>query len=151
MSREKKPLETSEKQEVMDMLLDKSVRQAEKKLAFCFPEEEIPREKIKPISDTLTQIEFNANQEFMHKLEKLRAAFAHKNFSGRLDLLFEQTIDIALKKLEGPVTQRPVSTQLNRSRYIPRQTVRVVANRAKNRREYINPKSGKRCTSNHGL
>ena len=151
MAKEKKPLAIGEKQEIMDMLLDKSVRQAEKKLAFCFPEEQIPREKIKPITDTLTRIEFNANQDFMNKLEKLKAAFAHKNFSGRLDLLFEQTMDIALKKLEKPAAKHPVSPQLNRTRYIPRQTVSLLKNRAKVRCEYVSPHTGKRCTSNHGL
>lgn len=161
----KKPLDVQQKILVIENLLNVSVRQAEKKLATWFAETDLPREKIKPISEELTKIEFTANQRLMTKLETLKHLLAHRNFDGRMDGLIEEMADIALKKLgaqsekapnQVSVAQRktekpPTQKRSRYTRYIMKASDRAVRQRAQSQCEYVDPISGRRCSSLHGL
>ena len=160
----KKALSVQQKNAVIDSLLNVSVRQAEKKLAAAFPESDLPREKIKPLSDELTSYQFVANKQLNQKLETLKHLLAHKNFDGRLHGLIEAMADIALKKFENEIgnsvaqrksrikkPNRNTSPSRPRSRYITKAVKRAVWQRADCQCEFRDSQTGHRCSNRHGV
>lgn len=143
-------LGTDEKVTLISQLEGASARQADRLLAARFPDVK-PREKIRSISEELTEYRFAANKILSAKLEKLKGLLAHKNFDGRLDVLIEQLADIALKKLERFDAAVPVTCQVKRTRYIPVANRRVVWQNAQGQCQYIDPATSQRCDSRHGL
>lgn len=140
----------------------------------------IPTEKLKPLPDHKTMIQFVASPELMAKLEELKHLLAHQNFEGRMDVLIEKLADIALKKLKPALSPAPgkkemathnkaalqiASTQHHlplsqsnkgqrtsmRSRYIPSQVRRQVLQRDQNGCTYQDPKTGRVCGARQGL
>lgn len=131
---------------LIEELTGVSTRAAEKILAREFPRQ-TPRERTRPINAELTEIRFAANQALMKKIERLKELMAHKNYSGRYDLLFEELANIALEKLEPKDDGPEEKPQTARTRYIPAKTRRHIL--ARDGCEYVSP-SGKRCGSRHG-
>ncbi len=93
----KTPLE--DKQEVIESVLGKSTREAERELAERFPEAPKP-EVMRAMSGGRTQIAFLISDECHEKLDRLKQRMAHKNFDGQLGILFEELVDLGLKKYE---------------------------------------------------
>ncbi len=162
------PIETAQKAAIIEELLDTSAREAERKLATHFPETKLPREKTRALSKELTRIEFNANRQLCEKLEKLKALLAHKNFSGRMDLLIEELADQALQKLDPEAMpkkktkQKPMAKvkndaplleaeQVAPTRYIRAEVKREVWKRDQGKCQYLDLKTGKKCGTSHGL
>ena len=167
-----KPLEISQKLEIVLELEKTSTRECERKLALVFPEiqQVEPIEKTKALRDEKTLIQFTANKQLIEKLEKLKGLLAHKNFSGRYDLLFTELADIALKKLDPELkpsrqpkalsySERSNATPpgahqvrpIRRSRYIASSIKRRAWFRAQGQCEYVDSVSGRACKSRHAL
>lgn len=156
-----------QKFKILEELSHLSTRKAETVLVRHFAESGVPREVTKPVSESLTRVEFNLNAGQMAKLEELKGLLAHKNYEGRLDKLFECMADMALamlKKskpdaflLETPqVRMRQaehdhIKPTTGRSRYIPVSARRVVWKRDQGRCQYQDPVTGRICGSNHAL
>jgi hypothetical protein len=146
-----------------------------KSIAAQFPEADLAREKVRPITEELTKIEFTVNHKLMQKLEKLKHLLAHKNFDGRMDGLIEELADIALKKLEPKVRSEILNdvrdvglarlesephaalmdekasvAQRKRTRYIPQAVKGSVWQKADAQCQF-QTSTGKRCSSRHGL
>ncbi len=142
-------LSGTEKVKIVNDLLGTSTREAERKLAARFPSK--PRLEVeKPVSADLTRIEFTATKQQLEKFHRLKGIFAHKNFGGRYDLLFEELADLALKKFDAPVLGAP-QVQKQRTRYVSIHSRRFVWKRAGSQCQYQDPVSGRRCESKHGL
>jgi hypothetical protein len=166
-------LSLDEKREVVSELLNKSTREGLRLLTERTPEIMSPAEKLKPLPEQKTLIQFVANAELMGKLEELKQIFAHQNFEGRMDVLVGQLADIALEKFKPASGFKPASkptsetasltpapgmtpSQRNssppkRSRYIPARIRREVLLRDQNGCTYQDPKSGRVCGTRHGL
>lgn len=150
----RKNIGNDQKEFVLKNLENKSTRAAERTLATLFPERPKP-EKTIPVSQELTRIEFTANQTFVGKLEKLKQLLAHKNFSGRYDLLFEYLADEALKKLapsppnNAPFLGAPQVTK--KSRYINAAIKRKIWSQFHQGCAYTDLETGRRCGEKHGL
>ncbi len=165
-----------EKKAVVATLMDTSARHAEQKLAALYPESAELKEKVKPITEEFTRIEFFASKQLMLKLERLKMLTAHKNYEGRMDVLVEDMADAFLKKVDSKVTKtspimpiqmvegiavRPpqnddaavlrTSKPKLRSRYITKKAKRMVWANADERCEYVDQATGNRCTGAHGL
>ncbi len=173
------PIKAAQKTAIVEELLDSSAREAERKLATHFPETKLPRDKMRPLTKELTRIEFNANQQLCEKLEKLKALLAHKNFSGRMDLLIEELADQALKKLNHeanlkrpakpkkmPLQSEPKNddplleaSQVGIAPLRPEETNRYIRVAVKNalwkrdqgKCQYLDLETGKKCATSHGL
>ena len=88
-----------DKEEIMESLLGKSARQAERELAARFPEQPKP-EVVRAVSDEGTRLEFTISKACLEKLNRIKELSAHKNFVGRLDVLFEELLDLGLRKYD---------------------------------------------------
>jgi hypothetical protein len=172
-------LSLEEKREVVSELFNKSTREGLRILTERSPEIMTLTEKLKPLSEQKTLIQFVANAELMGKLEELKNILAHQNFEGRMDVLVDQLADIALKKLKSASVSKPIiqtsapgmksnvssshvsetksdQSELKRdqrksSRYIPAKIRRQVVLRDQNGCTYKDPKSGRVCGTKHGL
>jgi hypothetical protein len=100
-------LSLDEKREVVSELFNKSTREGQRILTERSPEIMTPTEKLKPLPDQKTLIQFVASAELMAKLEELKNILAHQNFEGRMDVLVDQLADIALNKLKPASVSRP--------------------------------------------
>jgi hypothetical protein len=162
-------LSLDEKREVVSELFNKSTREGLRILTERSPEIMTPTEKLKPLPEQKTLVQFVASAELMSKLEELKDIFAHQNFEGRMDVLVNQLADIALQKYKPASSPEPApevadpipapgmaSTQENnfpskRSRYIPANIRRQVLLRDRNGCTYKDPKTGRVCGNKHGL
>jgi 5-methylcytosine-specific restriction endonuclease McrA len=177
----KSKLSLSEKREIVTELIGKSTREGQRVLMDRSPEVMTPSEKLCPLPQQKTLVQFVASPELMEKLEQLKHLLAHKNFEGRMDVLIEQLADIALSKLKPRQASKPIEpvhqvqrtllspapgnahtpgrnhevraaqTLKKRTRYIPAADRRQVILRDRNGCTYRVPKSGKVCESKHGL
>ena len=88
-----------DKEDVIESVLGKSTRQADRELAERFPEAPKP-EVMRAVSGGLTQMTFSISKACLEKLNRLKARSAHKNFEGRMDLLFEELVELGLERYE---------------------------------------------------
>jgi hypothetical protein len=161
-------LTLDEKREVVNDLLGKSTRDGQRVLMERSPEVMTPSEKVRPLPDQKTLVQFVADVELMGMLEELKHLLAHQNFEGRMDVLIKKTASIALKKLKpkqepAPSKARQVAEEIptektnvtpapgKRSRYIPAAERKMVLLRDQNGCTYRDPKSGRVCGSKYGL
>ena len=140
-----------EKSSLFDSLCGATVREANLQIATALPESVVPIERIQPVTEELTKIEYYADKRLLAKLERLKGLLAHKNYEGRHDVLIEQLADIALAKLDPKNSDAAIHVSNGGSRYIGKGTKRMTWTAAEGRCQYINPITGKRCTSKHGL
>lgn len=112
------PLSEKERKAVLLDLMSASTREADRKLATHFPNQ-IQLEQTKPVSATLTRIEFNADKGSMNKFDRLMAYYDHQT-GGSWAKLFEILADHEIEKLDAPVRRAPGSKQ-GRTRYVRKQ------------------------------
>jgi hypothetical protein len=112
------PLSEEEQKVVLADLMSVSTREADRKLAAHFPDQ--PQlERTKPVSETLTRIEFNANTEAMKKFERLQAYYYHRT-GGSWEKLFEILADHEIEKLDAS-PRRSTGSKQGRTRYVRKQ------------------------------
>jgi hypothetical protein len=102
-------LALDEKREIVSELLGKSTREGLRLLTERAPDIMTPTEKIRPLPEQKTMVQFIASAELMSKLDELKGLLAHQNFEGRMDVLIEKLADMALKKLKPASAQNPAS------------------------------------------
>lgn len=153
-------LSDAERKIVLADLMSSSTREADRKLATHFPNQ--PQfEKTKPVSESVTCIEFNAGAASMKKFERLKAYYYHQT-GGSWSKLFEILADQTIDKLDTPPRRapglkahgghRPVSTGTNqpRTRYVQKNVhQRVWANWERGCDHQL--QSGERCGSRSNL
>jgi hypothetical protein len=147
-----KTYSTEEKKEILSEIEGKSSDQTERLLKEKSPEQKRP-EKKRAINAKETEIRFTADQKLMEKLERLKNLMGHKSCAQTYAGLFEELADLALKKLdpmEKPVEVPPLETGSS-TRTIPTKLKRAIWQRDQGQCSYVEPESGKRCTSKHAL
>jgi 5-methylcytosine-specific restriction endonuclease McrA len=102
-------LSLNEKLEVVSELFNKSTREGQRILTERSPEIMTPTEKLKPLPEQKTLIQFVASAELVRKLEELKNLLAHQNFEGRMDVLIDQLADIALNKYKPASVSKSAS------------------------------------------
>jgi hypothetical protein len=138
-----------EKLQVLKELEGKSTRETEQVLAGISPES-ARQEKSRAINAEETEIRFTANRALMEKFEKLRNLMGHQLSDQQYVTLFEELVDLALKKLEPKKEKFPALGKVSETRYIPAKVKRAVWTRDQGRCTHISPE-GKRCESKHAL
>jgi hypothetical protein len=141
------PLSEEECKTVLADLMSASTREADRKLATHFPAQ--PQlERTKPVSETLTRIEFNANAEDMKMYERLQAYYYHQT-GGSWEKLFKLLANHEIKKLDTP-PRRSLDSEQGRTRYVRKQTHQEVwANWEKGCDHKL--ENGERCGSRQNL
>jgi hypothetical protein len=113
------PLSEEECKTVLADLMSASTREADRKLATHFPDQ--PQlERTKPVSETVTRIEFNANAEDMKNFERLQAYYYHQT-GGSWEKLFAILANHEIEKLDTP-PRRSLGSKQGRTRYVRKQT-----------------------------
>lgn len=148
-----------EKRDLIQQLEGTSARACEKKLIQMSPEEALPKEKTRAISEEKTVIQFVANQKLMRKIEKLKSLLSHQNIEGRYDQLFEKAVDMALERLDPEKREeRREKKKLTsapklemKGRYISKGVRDQVWLNAKGRCQYRDKLTGKACGSQYML
>ena len=108
------------------------------------------KEKLRPISEDKTLVQFVADSKLMGKLERLKALTAHKNYEGRLDVLIEILADQALAKYDAIPRFTSARTPA-KTRHIPAALKRAVQKRDDGSCTYFHSESGKVCASKHAV
>lgn len=151
-----RPIPLEEKGLVVRELVGVTARDAEKRLIVRYPEAGIVKEAMRAIAEDQTRISFVASKQLMEKLGRLKALLAHKNFSGRMDILVEQMADVTLAKFDPLKPRRndapkPAPKRDSRSRYVPYPMRRQVWRQAEGRCQFVDPQTGRRCSGQHAL
>lgn len=89
-----------EKREVLEALTHKSKRECEKILVSLSPESAVGQEKVKPLTETQTELRIIVDEETLKKVEKLRDLLAHQNPTGSYGKLLDLITEIALDKID---------------------------------------------------
>ena len=105
-----------EKRKVLESIASKSKRECEKLLAILSPESALGPEKIKPLTESHTELRLIVNEETLKKFEKLRDLLAHQNPEGSygklLDLIAEMALDqVDPARKEARIQSRKVDTK----------------------------------------
>jgi hypothetical protein len=141
------PLSEDEHKTVLADLMSASTRDADRKLATHFPNQPQP-ERTKPVSETVTRIEFNAGSVAMKKYERLQAYYHHQT-GGSWEGLFEILADHEIEKLDTPPRRAPGSEQ-GRTRYVRKATHQEVWVNWERGCDHI-LENGERCGSRESL
>ncbi len=158
-----RPQTREQKEAVVQSLLGKSSREAERALFAMSPESEKHRpEIVRPVSATHAELRFLADQDLQRDLEKLKGLLAHTfpnmSLADLVKYMAEQTfkrLDPArqeAKKVQGVREKRSVGTsevKAGQRQAIPAATRRAVWKRDGSRCTYTH--QGKRCNSSYRL
>jgi len=156
--RDGEPLSAKKRCEIVDKLEHCSLSEAARVLAETLGGPAPPKEKKTAYAGGATRIEFTASATLMENIERLQELLSHKNFDGRLDLLFEHISELALEELEkkktakddhaaGAKTETPWAKTENITRYIPVKTQRFVWLRDGGRCQFRDAETGRTCGS----
>lgn len=144
------PLSAKMRAEIVDKLSHCSVNEAERVLAETVGGPAPAKESKTAFADGATRLEFTASAALMENIERLHELLAHKNFDGRLDLLFEYVSELALEQIEKAKFSEPaavVTKTENITRFIPESARRSVWIRDGGSCQYRDPLSGRVCGS----
>jgi hypothetical protein len=151
----KEDVSTEQKIEVMALLENKSTREVEKQLLSLSqtPETHL-QERIKPVTPTLSEVKFYAEDELLEDLEKLKGLLAHSHPGMTTGELVRYLTKLGLKKHD--LAQQEVKTKAtpapNESvRYVSRPVARQVWKRDQSRCTWTDPKTGQKCGSTYLL
>lgn len=157
-SREK--LSDAEFREVLEAVAGKSCRAARREVAILYPsnEPELPRDRIRPLTEELSEVRFVASQALLDQLEEIRGLLAHSHPGATLaEVIGEMARDYrerhhpeAKAARAAPATLQVV--QYSTSNRVPTQSiVHELVRRQGYVCSYVDPVTKMRCSSKHGL
>jgi hypothetical protein len=138
-----------EKLALLQAIEGKSSRKVDSFFVSISPES-ARQEFAKPINSEETEIRFTAGRALMEKLEKIKNLLGNKLSDQQYATLFEELADIALKKLE-PKPPTLAVLKVSETRYISANVKQAVWHRDGGRCTFVDPKSKRRCDSQHAL
>lgn len=151
----KEVLADDNKREILQKLEGKSTRQVEKELlSFSSQPETHLQEKIKPVTPTLSEVRFYADDELLENLERLKGLLAHSRPDMTTADLISYLAKMALKKLDPAqheVQNRSTPAPNVSVRYASRPVARSVWKRDQSQCTWTDPTSGKKCGSTYRL
>lgn len=165
-------LSDSELWELMEAISGMSSREAMREIASLYPQSTtLPSDRIRPITDELSEVRFIATQNLIEKLEEIRGMLAHSHpqltLGELIDMLATEYRErhhpeekakraqdrMAKKKqteeVESPTAPRAIEKTTRRTPSRPMIHRLVLQNGYSC--SYLDPVTGKRCTSRYGL
>jgi ribosomal protein L22 len=148
--------EPEKKREVLEQLVGQSVMQAQRTLMSLTdqPERHIP-ERVRVVSEELTEVRFVVDQATLAQLEELKALLSHAQPGMSLKDAFKYGLELALAKHRvKPPKQKslvPAPVPETPSASIPAQVRREVYHRDGGACTYVDTTSGRRCASKYYL
>lgn len=141
-----------EKQTLLNSLENLSSREVERKLAAENPAT-LARERVRFVTGELAAVNFTLSAEALRKLERLKGLWAHRLRESSWSELVEVLADDALEKIDRNAHPKAPRSTLapTRSGGISAEQRREVWRRAGGRCSYLDPHTGRRCSSNHAL
>jgi len=100
--KENKPMTARDKLETLKSIEGLSKKQTEAVLIAKAPEAFTHKEKMRPVTEDLTELKILANSKLMAKLKRIKELRSHKNVNPTYGELLEDMADLVLKKLEKP-------------------------------------------------
>ena len=143
-----------EKREILELIENKSKREAEKVLLKKSPEQVTLKESTRQITEHQSEMRLIIDEEFKADLEKLRSLLSHKNpFPSNLELLKEMA-KIALKELDPTMKTKkrkspPPAPEARR--YTPISIKKSVWEKSQSQCTYVDPKTKRQCNSTYKL
>ena len=97
------PVTLEQKREVLLSLEGKSTREAERELISrsSNPEQFLQRDQVRPVSQSLSQVSFVADQEFLEQLEHIRGLLAHSKPNASMLEIMKEMAKLTIAKLEA--------------------------------------------------
>jgi hypothetical protein len=94
-------ISSEQKMEVLDKLENTSTREAEKiVIGLSSAPIQIPPEKLRPITDELSELKTVLNKEQLAKIQKLKGLLAHKNPKMSFTELLDVLLDLGIEKFD---------------------------------------------------
>ncbi len=168
-------LEESEFRDLFTRISGLSIRAAKRELASTYPSDEIPSDRITPLTGELSEVRFVAHQELLDQLEEIRGLLAHSHprlsMAELMEILSAEYLERhhpeakarrarerAERKSQTPPAAK--TTEAIRSPAAPRvQELRFASALMKHELtlrdgyvcSYVDPTTGQRCTSTFAL
>ncbi len=134
--------DAEEKKAVLDRLVGKSVLEAQRQLMTLTdtPEIHIP-ERLRVVSEELTEVRFVIDQETLSKIEELKALLSHASPGMGVKEALQYGLELALKKhrMKQPDQKSLVPVPV------------LIYHRDQGACTYVDPKTGRRCGSRRFL
>ncbi len=124
----KRVYSAQEKREVLELLEGKSKKETEKELIKLSPNALRPKEKVRRISETESELTFIASDTLLEKVNRFKELTSHKNSQASFSELFDQMAEIVLNKIDPlkkksatPKSTPPAELKLssNNPRHVP--------------------------------
>jgi hypothetical protein len=140
---------------ILQELENQPSRKAEKILLSHSSNPEVPKkERVRAITETLSELRLTLDKETMENLERLREIWSHKMPGASMADLVKAMAAYCRQKLDPDVKTEPKkhsSTPAPEGRYIPVPIKRAVSKRDKGCCTYEDPTTGRRCGSRYQL
>ncbi len=98
--KENLPMSVNDKLETLKSIEGLSKKQTEAVLITKAPEAFIHKEKVRPVTEDLTELKILAHSKLMAKLKRIKELRSHKNVNPTYGELLEDMADLVLKKLD---------------------------------------------------
>lgn len=145
-------LSKKQKMEILNLVENKSAREAEKELVKLSPETVKRTESQREITEHLTELKLVIDQDLTQQLDELKQLLSHQNPNMSYVELIRLMANKVRKGLKiNKEIDNPTPTSEGTARYIPAQVRRYVWQRDKGCCQYKYPKSGRTCESKYQL
>jgi len=140
----------SNKKEVLGLLENKTTCQVEK-ILVSMSTQPVIQERVRAISEIQSEVRFTASDELLLNLEKLRGLRAHKHPHASILELIGIALKMAVEKLDpSERVQKPFPAQ-KPTRIVNQALKTFIWKRDQSRCTYEDPRTKRRCTSQHAL
>ena len=102
------------KLEILEKLENKSTREAERTLATITPQQIPAPQKLRVISEELTEIKLVVDQEFLKQLEILKGLLAHQMSNATMQDILKLAMELASEKLKLKTQAKRIPSSVNR-------------------------------------
>lgn len=156
-TKEDKPLNITEKKQLIQKIENKSARECDLELLKISPEPVITKSKERVISEEYTELKITVKKDLKEKIEQVKSLLSHQNPNGDLNKLLELMCDMVIKKKDPSQRKASTTSKVNEkrpastSRHIPSTIKQEVYMRDKGSCTFTDHKTKRRCCSKHLL
>ncbi len=163
-----------EKREVLELLEGKSKKETEKELIKLSPHAARPKERIRRLSETESEVTFIASDALLEKVNRFKELTSHKNSQACFSELFDQMAEIVLNKIDPlrkktlnkksmntqeentqnprlatPTPPAETESSSNNPRYVPSKIKNFLWHRDQGKCSFIDSASQRKCGSQY--
>ncbi|MES2768657.1 MAG: HNH endonuclease signature motif containing protein [Bdellovibrionota bacterium] len=121
--KDEKPLNLSEKKELVQKIENKSTRECELELIKLSPEPIITRSKERIISEEYTELKLTIKKDLKDKIDQVKNLLSHQNPEGDLNKLLELMCDMVIKKKDPSQRRASTSQQVELKKEVEAQKI----------------------------